>query len=283
MNDSVGTAFYPRVGAPLVHVHIPKTAGSTFNSILRALFPKERIYEYFAYFNDSGCDGPAISAALREKSIFLGHMDMRCLPLLPRETMFVSFLRDPVDRVVSGYYNILRDPSNPAHRDVKGMDISTYLDSGLVRDVDNGQVRRLAGVGMDAAWGSMTAKHLALARSNIDENRFFIGITERFDESLILLHQSLGTKMTHYVSVNVRRVTSESVPTSIREHILALNPLDAALYKEYSANFGQRLAEILELSSRLRLFNREQRFYRIKTLPSRWTGKLINRLCRSGK
>jgi hypothetical protein len=278
MTDSGGATFTPRVGAPLVHIHIPKTAGSTFNSILRARFPREWIYEYFAYFNDSGCDEPAVLDALRDKAVFLGHLDMRCRPLLPKDTMFASFLRNPVDRVISGYYNILRDQSNPAHSAVSRMDISTYVDSGLVRDVDNGQVRRLAGVGLETAWGSMTSKHLALARANIDGNRFFIGITERFDESLILLQQSLGTTMMHYVPVNVRRDTGEVLPTSIREYILSLNPLDDALYREYSAKLGKRLETILDLPDRLRLFNREQRNYRIRTLPSRWTRKLKNRL-----
>lgn len=278
MSESAARGWAPAPGRPLIHVHIPKTGGSTFNSILRGRFPREWIYEYFSYFNDSGCDESAIRARLERKAVILGHLDMRCLPLLPEESLFVSFLRDPVERVVSGYHNILRDPGNPAHNEVAGMDLATYLQSGLVRDVDNGQVRRLAGIGMEFGWGMVGAEHLALARANIDNHRFFIGITERFDESMLLLQDLLGCGRLNYVPVNVRRTSRKLPQQALVERIRALNAWDAELYKEYAARLERRLARVPDLPVRLQAFSRRQRCYRFRTLPERSFRRLMNRV-----
>ncbi len=281
LTDPPGSWGPLRTGAPLAHIHLPKTAGSTFNAILRRRFPADRIYEHQSYFNDSGANGPALSTASRTSLVILGHLDFRCRLYLPQESVFVSFLRDPVQRVVSGYHNILRDATNPAHAQVSRMDLAEYVRSGAVRDVDNGQVRRLSGVGMDPPIGALSEEHLQLARSNIANHRYFIGITELFDQSLILLADLLGARPWHYVPVNTR--TAGLRPPPIAEPEIAAcirhrNSLDLALYREQRERLEETIRERTDLDLRLVRFRRGQGVYRIATLPLRLARRARNRL-----
>jgi hypothetical protein len=76
------------------------------------------------------------------------------------------------------------------------------LARGTARDFDNGQVRRLCGD--DFAFGACSPAHLARAKDNL--SRFaFTGLTERFDETVLLLASKLGWTSTLYVPKLVNR------------------------------------------------------------------------------
>jgi len=267
-------------GLRIVHLHIPKTAGSTFNQILRRRFPSRLIYEYQSYFNDSGYDESGLLEARDTRLVALGHMDFRCRPFLPAQALIVSFLRDPVERVLSGYYNVLRDKTNPVYAAVREMSLGEYVDSGLVRDVDNGQVRRIAGLGMDVPFGAVGVEHLAMAMRNIAGNAYFIGITERFDESLVLLEDALGIQFPNYVPIN----TGNNRPRSCDEHdvqiqkVRAHNRCDQQLYDAQLALMEQRIAAAAELPTRLRRYRSWQPAYRYISIPQRLASRLRNRL-----
>jgi hypothetical protein len=248
----------PGPGAPLVHIHIPKTAGSTFNGILRRQFPASDRFELPAYFNDSSPGDAKLAAAGKDKSAVFGHLDFRCVKHLPEESLYISFLREPAARVISGYHNILRDTSNPAHQAVSGLSLEDYLASGIVRDVDNGQVRRLAGVGMEVPFGDISEEHLQMARRNISTSNYLTGLTERFDESLLLLAEQFGGEPWHYLRLNSGGYQARIAPlTASAQH--RLNACNV---------FDQRLA----------LFRQRQRRFNIIAQPARLAERMRNRL-----
>ena len=94
--------------------------------------------------------------------------------------------------------------------------------------VDNHQHRRLiAGIGageFEGAQGELDASALALAKRNLD-GFIAVGLTERFDESLIMIRRALGWRLPAYMSTNAALSGQPGDPddgaaTAIRERNL---------------------------------------------------------------
>ena len=64
------------------------------------------------------------------------------------ETTYITVLRDPVDRIASHYYYAKRYPTHYLHKEITGrnMSLQDYASARLSDELDNGQVRMLAGV-----------------------------------------------------------------------------------------------------------------------------------------
>ena len=87
--------------------------------------------------------------ALRERIIVLkGHLYFGLHEFLPRPSTYITILRDPVDRVISNYYYVLRTPSHYLHHEIRsqGMSLREYLRSEMNPQLDNAQRRLLSGV-----------------------------------------------------------------------------------------------------------------------------------------
>lgn len=89
----------------LVFLHIPKSAGLTFDAMLRAHFSP-----------DEACPERTANLAfwpqeqLARYRYFSGHETFRNIMRIPGEKQIVTFLREPVDRLVS-FYAYLRSHS----------------------------------------------------------------------------------------------------------------------------------------------------------------------------
>ena len=115
-------------------------------------------------------------------------------------------LREPVARVASLYTYILGHPKHALHADL--VRSKTPLEDFLRIDpsVDNHQTRMVSGRG----GGELTSRSaeplgpeaLEEAKRNLD--RFLVvGLTERFDETFILIRRALGWKLPYYLTANV--------------------------------------------------------------------------------
>ena len=92
----------------IVHVHIPKNAGSTFNSALRGHFRSGYVDLYcrdkpgYFYSQEELAD---LIATHRDAQAVASHSIRYPLPDLPGISYeYVTFLRDPIDRAVSLYF-----------------------------------------------------------------------------------------------------------------------------------------------------------------------------------
>jgi hypothetical protein len=143
---------------------------------------------------------------------------------LGRPATYITLLRDPVDRVLSLFYHLNED-ENPK------MELEEFLASPPYREVDNDQTRRIAGV--EPELGKCTRRTLDLAKDNLRRHFSVVGVTDRFDETLVLLKRKLGwAKHLCYYSkhINRDRPPADSVPQPIRDAILRWNELDRELY-----------------------------------------------------
>src|SRR5690606_10545236 len=110
--------------------------------------------------------------------------------------------------------------------------LKAYVLSGISPELDNGQTKAISG--NFTHYGCCTREDLEAAKSNLREWFTVTGITERYDESLLLMHKRLGWNFgPYYVRANVTRSRPRKTgvsPDTI-EAIREVNSLDVELYE----------------------------------------------------
>jgi hypothetical protein len=204
---------------PLIaFVHIPKTAGSTLNSILSREYAPEELHEIMM----RGMSWIAMQPRLVPKPLLSfskiqrlksalrhprrvraihGHFDMSIMKLLPAGARCFTLLRDPVERAISHYYHYRRMTGDPVHALAMQSTLAQWVASRGLVEMDNGQTRRLAG-GMNLPCGRVNSGMLERAKSNLAAFAA-VGLTERFEESLILFQRAFGWTLRPFTARNV--------------------------------------------------------------------------------
>ena len=229
----------------IIFVHIPKAAGSTLNKII------ERQYEPKAIFSTKMALGVQESIAefkklpearKREIKVIHGHMDFGLHEYFPQTCTYITIIRDPVDRIISHYYFVLRTPQHYLYQKVtsKDMSLKDYVTSRISTELDNGQTRVLSGV-ESIGFGQCSTEMLESAKKNIREHFAVVGLTERFDETLMLLKRAFGWKNHFYVKANVtkNRPIKENFSKETLNLIEKYNELDIELYKYVEQMFEE--------------------------------------------
>ncbi|MCA9932716.1 MAG: sulfotransferase family 2 domain-containing protein [Ardenticatenaceae bacterium] len=235
----------------LIFLHILKTAGTTLNIILENYYAQDRTVA--TYPNRQHPDGSiegfhALSTAEKANiDLLTGHMGFGLHKYLPRPAVYITILRDPVERVISRYYHEYRDPHSLLHPAIRdGMDLKEYVKYyAKVADMDNLQTRMIAGNWEKRGFGPCTKEMLATAKQNLQDYFVVVGLTERFDETYLLLKKTLGWKTTLYQKYNVtpnrpkKRNISEETLQVIREY----NRYDIELYHFASKLFDTQIQQ----------------------------------------
>lgn len=242
----------------LIFLHIPKTAGITLSRII------EKQYNAASIFSIDGANSAAsiekfkqLPESRREKiQVLQGHMPFGLHAFLPQGALYITLLREPVDRVISAYYYICGFAGHPLHKVVSPMSLEEFVS----KTIDNQPTRLLAGQTMaDVAFGQCSSEMLETAKTNLREHFSVIGLTERFDETLILLKRYLGWKeITVYSHQNmtVARPPKSAIPKSAIRLIEEHSQLDIALYQYAKELYEERMQkEWLSFKRDLILFN----------------------------
>jgi hypothetical protein len=170
----------------------------------------------------------------------------------------MTFLREPVDRVLSHYYRHLhrkkpvqeRSPRRLQHRvetpgkvrassKTRADSIEEALVDLRLPEINNLATRFLCG--HESPLKELPASALDDAKQNL-RGFAFVGIQERFEESLVLLQRMLGLGLVPYrdrhVSSGDDRPSVDEIPDEQRALIEECNQLDVELYR-----FGRGLFE----------------------------------------
>ncbi len=216
----------------LLFLHIPKTAGSTLHSVLSSQFPPDEILTIDSSDPESSVKeikALPIEDKMRIKCV-RGHMPFGLHAYFPQPATYITFLRDPVDRIISHYYYLQSSPQHYLYEVVtsKHMSLADYATSGISSELLNGQTRLISGYEEPTP----TTETLALAKENLSKQFSFIGLTERFNDSLVLLARQFGWRNVFYVKRNVTRgrLRREEIPGKVLSQIMAQNALDWELY-----------------------------------------------------
>lgn len=231
----------------LIFVHIPKTAGTTVRGIIN------RQYGKHCYEITKTNISHLLSLPQCEKDdikVLQGHRVFGFHKYFTLEATYITMLRDPVERVISSYYyNLLglNASSNEIHEKIikNNYTLKDYVHNGISPNIENHHVRLLSG-NIDIPHISCTIEMLKTAKKNIDEQFELVGITEYFDEFLIMLMLELGWKFPFYWKRNVthNRPRKEDIDKETLKVIEKYNQLDIDLYQYAKEKFENRLEEM---------------------------------------
>jgi hypothetical protein len=223
-------------GDAIVFYHIPKSAGTTLNRLLRQNYRREEMVECGINTQQFIADLKTWPPERLRKIRFLqGHFPFGLHEILPQGARCFTILRDPVERVISYYFHALREPAHYLHKYVVGKDrsLKELLDSHIPVMMNECQVRLMSGVFDTVPFGEVDEAMLQQAICNL-EKCDVVGVTEQFDRSLLLLQRAFGWQHIRYKLENVgeNRRRADQLPAAGLETVRRYNAKDAILYEE---------------------------------------------------
>jgi len=185
------------------------------------------------------------SRALKLK-IIMGHM--RFAPdMMPsnREVRYVTFLRDPVERVLSVYYHHKTKPQEPLYKlfNQKGFDILDFLESppaainSTIHPADNRMTRAICG--RDIAPWKVCQEDLELAIYNLHHHFDHVLLTEYFNEGIRILSRHYKWRYAKVIKANATKIkpNRSDIPNDTIRKITLFNKWDVALYEYVKNNY----------------------------------------------
>jgi len=211
----------------IISIHIPKTAGKTFKKILQEIYgeklsPKNLRKEFFP---KKVRPKELLKNIPTEVTVIHGHLFYQHVrPLHLRDhAKIITWLRDPVERVISNYYYLMKrvreKPKHP-HTDKIEYSLIDYAEIDVVR---NRMHRYLEGIDL--------------------KDLFFYGFTENFAEDIFCLSELLGWPYVPPIEKindgsqykNNPDCTTKEVTEEMNAKIRDLNKLDMELYERARA------------------------------------------------
>jgi hypothetical protein len=174
-------------------VHIPKTGGCSFSECLESMY-SEKSFTFTGDFSKDleRCRG--LGSHEKEKIVLItGHTPLTTgeseLDRLPK----ITFLRNPVDRVKSFCQHVSEGKSEHLLREhpPERFDVDRFLDSGNP-ELSNLQTKMLLGRGSHHIDLDDPDLIVEKAAEVLENKLVCFGLTECFDESLMLFRRTLG-------------------------------------------------------------------------------------------
>lgn len=210
----------------IIHVHIPKTAGTSFLSIVRSLYDKERIktidwkdihanFDKFLIEWDTGKEYDFITGHFR-------HYDFSKLDLRNVPYKVITFLRHPIERLISEYRYMCTEV-HPWHEKFKKdhPNFESFVMSDMV--IPNSLSKILVG----------EFKTVYEVLEKMKEKYLFIGLSEYYHFYSNLLYEGIGMK---YIPGERKNVTKSNpsnkieIEYSLYQKLNNIHQIDIQLY-----------------------------------------------------
>lgn len=188
----------------LISLHIPKAAGTSFRHVLSAVYGHRLALHY----------GNRQSVDVSTAAAVHGHLKIGDYAARFPEATTVTWLRNPVERIISYYFYWVRTPArgNPNHQAVLDNELS------LVEFAELPPVRRELGVYLEG----------------YPIDRFsFVGVVEDFDRDLRRFADRMGWRPPRHFHEN----TAPSLPRvsrKVRRKLALLYREELALYQRFA-------------------------------------------------
>jgi len=215
----------------LLFLHIPKTAGSTMYKVLGRQYSRA---ETLRLDSSQIAQFKTLPATQRGRyRLIKGHLYFGFHRYIPGASTYFTFLRRPVERVLSFYYYARSTPDHYLYSQLvnERLDLRTVLARELTPEIRNGQTRQLAGDEWEDPQRVVTRAALERAKANLTHFRV-VGLLEEFDASLLLLRRAFGWHLPFYIKENVTKEKTDEtfLDPETRGLIEEANRLDLELY-----------------------------------------------------
>ncbi len=240
----------------VIFMHIPKTAGTSLRHIVQSQFQPHNVFEFYNLKTlppkvRKGIEKYQNLSEAQKKSIRFvsGHVGFGLHEFLSRPCTYITVLRDPVERVISYYYFLVRNQNEI----VKDKTLPEFIKT--FGGVHNSMTCYLSGLTLQAQLQGCDAKlksqqfdpeTLAKAKLNLTNHFKVVGFVDRFDETCILLKQILGWNIPSlYVRKNVAKHSnvSREIPPETLSLIHQFNELDISLYSYAREMFEEMIQQ----------------------------------------
>lgn len=229
-----------------IFLHVPKTAGTTMNTLLVTQYGQGHVA--FLHESNPWSTERLVQLCNAEDSpikAISGHFPFGIHQLIDRPCTYFTFLRHPIEMLVSMYYYIRRTPVVPTHEKVLTMSFREFAESPELEHLTtNLQTKYVTGMPnrfehqsghQYLSWDpGPYPPDLALAKEHLERFFSFVGITERFHESLTPLAKLFGWNkevlLCYENATRNRPQVSELDPDAI-ELLIQKNQLDIQLYE----------------------------------------------------
>jgi hypothetical protein len=260
-------------------LHIEHTGGMTMKDVLHRQYPRGGFYNAkrgkpFQHFIDSS---PEQRGAYRA---MIGHVYYGVHTLIPRPSVYHTWLRHPVERLLSTYHYFGRKPKAGLHQAyVSGeLRFEEFIEMPWYTHV---QLSRIVGVPSEQFTrlkvDNISPDSVEIAKQNLSDAFGVVGLTEHYDETLLLLAKALGWKQPpYYIRRNSHSKTNKAdhIAPHLRHRIEQLAAPEIELYtwvhdrfqhhlKELGSGFQRELAEFREGNTHFNI--RASRIERIKS------------------
>lgn len=228
-------------------LHIPRTAGTTLNTILANNFSQDQVISLYTDV-DFATYRTIDAEHLRQIRLIQGHLLLQRYDppqMYSHDVVPFTFLRDPVERLVSEYVFLKTWKKSHMYKVINDnrLTFADYVTCDLKHVAMKGKnfmTRVIAGESVDGE--ELSRKALAKAKHNLEHVFGFFGIQELFDESLVLLAKHLGLRDCYYERRNVlNRGVLPDVDRADRELAARYNEADIELYAFAAGLFRERL------------------------------------------
>jgi hypothetical protein len=249
----------------LIFLHIPKTAGTTVRTVLDVNFPGPKTLVVHNVFKGAGGFSESVGQDLRDDPpelarvrLVRGHVPFGIVASFqrrlqePAHARPFTFLRDPADRTISHYFQALAAAQTRGTRLPDTATVQEAVEAGMI--IDNLQTRMLSDDALP--FGKVDGSTLAQAKRNLARGLTFFGVTERFDESLVLAarHLPLSTPLyTVSQRFNEARPRGSAIPAELAGVAETVNEFDLQLYEYACELFDQRFEEARDLELEIEL------------------------------
>ena len=200
----------------------------------------------------------------RNKIAYCGHFSFGVHQWLSRPSYYASIVRDPASRMSSLYYflrpkwpgfrhrlldiGFIQNPMPEFQLDFRPWISAPREDEELFfsspsAELENGMVRRFSGHGLRPE--RCPPEALAKAKENIEKYFSFVGLLERYPESIDLLARTfdIPSLRDRHVNRTGSKPDSASLSPRTMKTILEMNQLDLALHEWIGATFDARLKD----------------------------------------
>lgn len=202
----------------ILSIHIPKTAGHTFRYLLEQAYGKPQVL----HVNQGWLSkhNKTIQGLHPERyQVLHGHLPYQryLAPFHTPGTKVITFLRDPVERVLSNfrYYRRMKDKRLSMGKPIKHYyDLDTFIE---LKERQNVMTRFLEGINL--------------------EDLFFVGFQEQFRSDTAQLAEKLNWHLPKEAFRTRKNPTAptDEVSEGVQERIAALNSADLELYDRAQA------------------------------------------------